>query len=57
MATTQANPTVNSIVKLENKKVQKAFMVELARDFEDRFPDKQPSQLIKLLFHGSDRPM
>lgn len=57
MATTQANPTVNSIVKLENKKVQKAFMVELLRDFEDRFPDKQPSQLIKLLFHGSDRPM
>lgn len=52
-STAQGNVTVNSIVKLENKKVQTAFMTELSRDFEDRYPNKEPSQLIKLLFHGS----
>jgi len=39
---------------LENKTVQLNFVNELKKNF-DKYPDKLPSQLIKLLFHGSGR--
>jgi len=43
---------VHSILKLENKAIQANFLNELKKNFE-KYPDKVPSQLIKLLFHGS----
>ena len=45
-------PKINSILKLENKTVQANFMNELKKQF-DKYQDKKPSQLIKLMFHGS----
>ena len=45
-------PNIHSILKLENKTVQANFINELKKNF-DKFQDKMPSQLIKLMFHGS----
>ena len=47
-------PHIHSILKLENRTVQQNFLNELKKNFE-KFPDKLPSQLIKLLFHGSGK--
>ena len=47
-------PQIQTILKLENKSVQRNFMHELRYQF-DKYRDKTPSQLIKLLFHGSGR--
>lgn len=47
-------PRIQSILKLENKTVQANFMNELKKQF-DKYQDKKPSQLIKLMFHGSGR--
>ena len=47
-----AQPNIRSILKLENKTIQDTFMTELKKNF-DKYRDKAPSQLIKLLFHGS----
>ena len=41
-------------MKLENKTVQANFLNELRKQF-DKYREKKPSQLIKLLFHGSGR--
>jgi len=38
---------------LENESIKKNFNTELNKNFE-KYPDKTPSQLIKLLFHGSE---
>jgi len=45
---------VLKVTKLENKTVQANFINELKKQF-DKYRDKKPSQLIKLLFHGSGR--
>lgn len=42
------------ILKLENKTALANFNNELKKQF-DKYRDKKPSQLIKLLFHGSGR--
>ena len=39
-------------MKLENKSIQENFVNELKKNF-DKYRDKAPSQLIKLMFHGS----
>ena len=44
--------TIHSILKLENKTIQQNFINELKKNF-DKHRDKTPSQLIKLLYHGS----
>lgn len=47
-------PIVQSVLKLENKPVQTNFLTELAKQF-DKYRDKKPSQLIKLLFFAMGR--
>ena len=47
-------PVIHSILKLENKSIQQNFLNELKINFE-KYKDKLPSQLIKLLFHGSGK--
>ena len=44
--------TISSILKLENKNIQANFLNELRKQF-DKYQNKKPSQLIKLMFHGS----
>ena len=44
--------TIFSILKLENKNIQANFLNELRKQF-DKYQNKKPSQLIKLMFHGS----
>ena len=47
-------PKIVSIKKLENKRIQTKFANELKIDFET-FNEKQPDQIIKLLFHGTSK--
>jgi len=50
--TYRGQPNIRSILKLENKLPQDNFMTELSKNF-DKYRDKAPTQLIKLLFHGT----
>ena len=43
---------VMSIEKLKNWRIQQKFMTEV-KILAKKYPTKAPSQLIKLLFHGS----
>ena len=52
--TYRGQPNIRSILKLENKTIQENFLNELRKNF-DKYKDKLPSQLIKLLFHGSGK--
>ena len=50
--TYRGQPNIRSILKLENKTIQENFLNELRKNF-DKYRDKAPTQLIKLLFHGT----
>ena len=45
-------PSITKIERLENAYVQEKFMTEL-RLASQKYKGKSPSQLVKLLFHGS----